>query len=196
MLYVSHQCKVYLHSSRYICTRHTNASYTREDNGGPKAAPDKPEAKPAENARPKREPDEQKRAAIPDATAAPPRANAKKDGGIASEFAIWGQMILDGKSGKVPNIRKLKLIPDLEKFRVAWEKYQEAVTTYNMTHALQIKEHPLISCVDPELWRSISDELLNPEHMTTDGKTPNHVMVKKYVLAEAPYMKGQENMRG
>ena len=80
-----------------------------------------------------------------------------KDGGLASEFAIWGQMILDGKSGKVPNIWKLKLSRDLEKFRVAWEKYQEVVKIYyNMTHALQIKEHPLISCVDPELWRSIS----------------------------------------
>ena len=77
---------------------------------------------------------------------------------------------MDGKSGKVPNIWKLKLIRDLEKFRIAWEKYKEAVKTYNMTHALQIKEHPLISCVDPELWRSIGEELLNPEHMTIDDR--------------------------
>ena len=57
------------------------------------------------------------------------RADAKNDGGLASEIAILGQMILDSKSGMVPNIWKLKLIRDLEKFRVAWEKYQEAVTT-------------------------------------------------------------------
>ena len=119
------------------------------------AAPERPAPEPPtaeeKTSAPEQEPKERKTTPNTSAVTAPPRAKAKTEGGLASEFTIWGQMILDGKSGTVPNIWKLKLIRDLEKFRIAWEKYKEAVKTYNMTHALQIKEHPLISCVDPEL---------------------------------------------
>ena len=96
-------------------------------------------------------------------------------------------MILDGKSGKIPTMWKLKLLWDLQRFRVAWEKYEKAVKTYNMTHSLQIKPHPVISYVDPDLWISISQEILKTEHCTQEGEEPNHDMVKCYVLGVAPY---------
>ena len=105
-----------------------------------------------------------------------------KETGLSSEIATWGQTILDGKSGKIPTMWKLKLLRDLQRFRVAWEKYEKEVKTYNMTHSLQIKPHPVISYVDPDLWTSISQEILKPEHCTQDGDEPNHEMVKCYVL--------------
>ena len=110
-----------------------------------------------------------------------------KETGLSSEIATWGQMILDGKSGKIPTMWKLKLLRDLQRFRVAWEKYEKEVKTYNMTHSLQIKPHPVISYVDPDLWTSISQEILRPEDCTQDGEEPNHEMVKCYVLGVAPY---------
>lgn len=86
-------------------------------------------------------------------------------------------MILDGKSGVVPTVTKLKYQNDLQKFRLAWEMYQDEVEIYNMTHAIQIKVNPVISCVDPDLWRSISQEVLDAEHMTDYGEKPNNGMM-------------------
>ena len=106
---------------------------------------------------------------------------------MPSEFAKFGQMLLDGKSGKVPTIWQLKFLKDLEKFRTAYEKYTRQVKTYNMTHALAIKAHPVIACVDPDLWISISQQTLEEEHLTEEGEEPNHAMVKAYVLATEPY---------
>ena len=120
-------------------------------------------------------------------TSAPKLKQPSGEGpGVTSEFATWGQMILDGKSGKVPSIWKLKLLRDLEQFRVAWDKYLTAVKMYNMTHILQIKPHPVVSCVDPDLWISISQQLLNDEHITQEGEEPNHEMVKAYILGVSP----------
>ena len=65
---------------------------------------------------------------------------------VPSEFAKFGQMLLDGKSGKVPTIWQLKFLKDLKTFRIAYEKYTREVKTYNMTHALAIKVHPVIAC--------------------------------------------------
>ena len=106
---------------------------------------------------------------------------------VPSEFAKFGQMLLDGKSGKVPTIWQLKFLKDLKTFRIAYEKYTREVKTYSMTHALAIKAHPVIVCVDPDLWISISQQTLNEKHLTEEGEEPNHDMVKAYVLATEPY---------
>ena len=107
--------------------------------------------------------------------------------GMSAEIATWGQMILDGKSGTVPTIKKLKYLKDLQKFRLAYDKYTDEVQVYNMSHAIKIKPNPVISCVDQDLWRSISQEVLDAEHMTDYGEKPNNSMVECYVLGKAPY---------
>ena len=70
-------------------------------------------------------------------------ASASVDEGVSSEMAKFGQMLLDGRAGKVPKMLKLKLLKDLEAFRLAYEKYQREVKTYNMTHSILIKAHPV-----------------------------------------------------
>ena len=97
------------------------------------------------------------RAAAPaDAPSAPPKLPAHKETGMSFEIATWGQMILDGKSGTIPTMWKLKHLKDIQRFRLAWEKYVDEVETYNLSHAIQIKANPVILYVDSALWRSIS----------------------------------------
>lgn len=117
-----------------------------------------------------------------------PTVKPKESEGVTSEIATFGQMLLDGRAGKVPKVVwKLKLLKDLEAFRLAYEKYLREVKTYNMTHSIRIKAHPVIACVDPDLWVSISQQTLRKEDLTEEGKEPNHEMVKCYVMGTAPY---------
>ena len=63
-------------------------------------------------------------------------------------------------------------------------------------HGVDIQAATVKSCVDRELWISISQELLNPEHKTVIGERPNNEMTRKYVLGEAPYGKGRRAKLG
>ena len=54
-------------------------------------------------------------------------------------------------------------------------------------HGVAIKPASLKSCVDPDLWRTISQTLLKPEHLTTEDEEPNNAMVERLILGKEPY---------
>ena len=82
---------------------------------------------------------------------------------------------------------KLKHMSNLDEWRRARKKYMDKVKDYCEEHGVSIKPASLKSCVDPDLWRTINQNLLKKEHLTTENEEPNNAMVERLILGKTPY---------